>query len=93
MPISGHILETLICCAIRCIRWLTKKSKRSDHCLDAPVVVVIKVLNQFMLEVLHGRERLKVEKLTLEQSEEMLDHSIVKAVAFSAPTLRNVKAS
>ena len=53
-------------------------------CLDAPVVVVIQVGDEFLLEVFHRDEGLKIEQFALEQSEEIFNHSIIQAVAFSA---------
>lgn len=58
-------------------------------CLDATVVVVIQVGDEFLLEVFHGVEGLKIEQFALEQSEEIFHHSIIQTVAFSAHALND----
>ena len=57
--------------------------------LDAVVIVVIQIGDQFLLEVLHGLEFLKIEQFTLEQAEEVFDHGIIQTVALSAHTLND----
>ena len=65
------------------------KSRRQalQLCLDTAVVVVVQVIDQFLLEVLHGLEFLQIEQLTFEQTEEILHHGIVQTVTLSAHTL------
>ena len=56
-------------------------------CLDAAVVVVIQICNEFLLEVFHGAELLQIQQLTFEQSEEILYHGVVQTVSFPAHAL------
>lgn len=55
------------------------KSRRQalKLCLNTAVVVVIKIFNEFLLEVFHRLELLQIEQFTFEQTEEVFYHSIV----------------
>ena len=58
-------------------------------CLDAMVVVVIQVGDEFFLEVFYGVECLEIEQFALEQSEEIFHHGIIQTIAFSAHALND----
>ena len=40
-------------------------------CLDAAIIVIIKVRNQLCLEVLHGFKLLQIQKLSFENAKEI----------------------
>ena len=65
------------------------KSRRQalQLCLDSAVVVVIQIGKKFLLEVLHGLERLQVKQFTLEQTKKVPHHGIVQTVAFATHAL------
>ena len=42
-----------------------------QFCLDAAVVVVIQICNEFQFEVFHGAELLQIQQFTFEQPEEI----------------------
>lgn len=56
-------------------------------CLDAAVVVVVKIIKEFPLEVLHRLKFLQVKELTFEQAKEIFNDSVIQTVAFPAHTL------
>ena len=58
-------------------------------CFDTMVVVVIQVGDEFLLEVFHRAEVLKIEQFTLQQSEEIFYHSIIQTVALPAHALND----
>ena len=64
------------------------KSRRQalQLCLDTAVVIVVQVIDQFLLEVLHGLEFLQIEQLTFEQAEEIFCYRIVQTVSLSTHT-------
>ena len=51
--------------------------------------VVIQIVYQFLLEVFHRVEVLKIEQFTLQQSEEIFYYSIIQTVSLSAHTLND----
>lgn len=55
--------------------------------LDPAVIVVVEVFDQFGLEVFQGIKVLEIQELRFEQTEEILHHSIVQTVAFTAHAL------
>ena len=57
--------------------------------LDAMVIVVIQIGDQLLLEVCHRLEFLKIKQFTLEQAEEVFDHSIIQTIALSAHALND----
>ena len=58
-----------------------------ELCLDAAVIIVIQIGDEFLLEVFHGIEVLKIEQFTLQKSEEIFYHSIIQTIPLSAHTL------
>ena len=56
-------------------------------CLNAAVVVVIKIFHEFLFEVIHGIKFLQIEQFAFEQTEEVFHNSIVRTVTFPAHTL------
>ena len=56
-------------------------------CLDATVIVIVEIVNQFSLKVFHGCKFLQIEQLALEQAEEVFDHGTVQTVSFPAHAL------
>ncbi len=53
------------------------------------VVVVIQIEYQFLLEVFHRIEILKIEQFALEQTKEVFDYGIIQTVALSAHALND----
>lgn len=51
------------------------------------VVIIVKIFNEFLPELLYRFKLLQIKQFTLEQSEEVLYHSIIQTVYFSAHTL------
>ena len=58
-------------------------------CLDPAIVVVVRILNELLLEVFHGAELLQIQQLTFEQPEEIFYHSIIQTVSLVAHALAN----
>ena len=58
-------------------------------CLNATIVVVIQVGDEFLLEMFHRVEVVKIEQFTLQQSEEIFYHSIIQTVALPAHALND----
>ena len=56
-------------------------------CLNALVIIVVQIVNEFLLEVLHGLKLLQIKQFTLEWGEEVFCHSIVQTVSFPAHAL------
>ena len=66
---------------------MNRRRQALQLCLDSAVVVVIQIVDQLLLEVLHGLKILQIQQLTFEQSKEILNHSIVQTVALAAHAL------
>ena len=49
--------------------------------------VVFDIVSQFLFEVLHALERVRVEKFGLHYPEEVLHHGVIQAVSFAAHAL------
>ena len=56
--------------------------------LNALVIVVIQIGNEFLFEALHGLELLQIKQFTFQQAEEVFRHRIVQAVPFAAHACR-----
>ena len=70
---------------------VNRRRQALQLCLDSAVVVVIQIVDQLLLEVLHGLKILQIQQLTFEQSKEILNHSIVQTVALAAHALSDSK--
>ena len=58
-------------------------------CFDTTVVVVIQIVYQFLFEVCHRIEILKIEQFALQQAKEIFYYSIIQTVALSAHALND----
>ena len=56
-------------------------------CLDAAVVVVIQIFNEFLFEMFHGLKFLQIYQLAFEQPKEIFYHSIVQTVPLATHAL------
>ena len=56
-------------------------------CLDAAVVVVIQIFNEFLFEMFHGLKFLQICQLAFEQPKEIFYHSIVQTVPLATHAL------
>ncbi len=68
---------------------MNSRRQALKFCLDAMVVVVIQIEYQFLLEVFHKIEILKIEQFALEQTEEFFDYGIIQTVALSTHALND----
>ena len=59
-------------------------------CLDAAVVVVVKIVNEFTLKVVQRPKFLQVKEFAFEQDKEILYHSIVQTVTLSTHALPDI---
>ena len=56
-------------------------------CLDSAVIVVVQIVDQFLFEMLHRLKILQIQQFAFEQSKEILDHSVIQAVALPTHAL------
>ena len=68
---------------------MDRRRQALQLCLDAAVVVVVQIVQQFPLEVLHRSKFLQIQQFAFEQAKEIFHDSIIQTVAFSAHTLSN----
>ena len=66
---------------------MNRRRQALQLCLDPAVVIVVQIVDQLLLEMLHGVKFLRIQQLALEKPKEILNHSIVQAVALSAHAL------
>ena len=65
------------------------KSRRQalQFYLNAVVIIVVQIMDQFLLEVLHRLECLQIEQFTFQQAKEIFHHGIVETITFAAHAL------
>ena len=56
-------------------------------CLDAAVVIVVQMVQQFHFKAFHGLELVQIQQLTFEYGKAVFHNSIVQAVSFAAHAL------
>ena len=66
---------------------MNRRRQALKLCPDAAVVVVVEVVNELLLEVLHGMEFLQIEQFTFEKAEEVFCHCVVQTVALPSHAL------
>ena len=66
---------------------MNRRRQALQLCLDPAVVVVVQIVDQFLLEMLHGLKLLQIKQLVLEQSKEIFNHGVVQAVSFPTHAL------
>ena len=66
---------------------MDRRRQALQLCLDAAVVVVVQIVQQFPLEVLHRSKFLQIQQFAFEQAKKILHHGIVQAVALAAHAL------
>ena len=59
-------------------------------CLDSSVIVIARIVNEFLFDVLHGLELLQIKQLALKQAEKVFCHRIAQTVSFPALALPEV---
>ena len=69
---------------------MDRRRQTLQLCLDPAIIVVVQIVDQLLLEMLHGLKIMQIQQLALEQSKEILNHSIVQTVALSAHDLPDV---
>ena len=66
---------------------MNRRRQALQFCLDPAIVAVVQTGNQFLLEMLRRLKLLQIQKFTLEKPKEILDHSIVRTISFTAHAL------
>ena len=79
-------------CTERYARWCERSATQLMgslllDCFDPAIVAVVQTGNQLLLEMLRRLKLLQIQRFTLEKPKEILDHSIVRKISFTAHAL------